>query len=73
LTSEIGVAPRSRGRATGDPLDAVDPVPAGRPDLRFEVEPHNCFACGSLSEHGMQLDLHVDGDRCWTEVELANR
>jgi acyl-coenzyme A thioesterase PaaI-like protein len=54
---------------------------AGRPreeadkpqDMRFEVAPHNCFACGSLSEHGMQLDLHVDGDRCWTELELADR
>ena len=42
-------------------------------DLRFEVEPHRCFACGSLSEHGMQLDLHVSGDRCWTELELAER
>jgi acyl-coenzyme A thioesterase PaaI-like protein len=43
------------------------------PDLRFEVEPHRCFACGSLSEHGMQLDLHVSGERCWTELELADR
>jgi acyl-coenzyme A thioesterase PaaI-like protein len=42
-------------------------------DMRFEVEPHSCFACGSLSEHGMHLDLHVDGDRCWTELELADR
>jgi acyl-coenzyme A thioesterase PaaI-like protein len=42
-------------------------------DLRFEVEPHHCFACGSLSEHGLQMDLHVDGDRCWTELELADR
>ena len=42
-------------------------------DLRFEVEPHRCFACGSLSEHGLQLDLHVDGDRCWTKLELADR
>jgi acyl-coenzyme A thioesterase PaaI-like protein len=43
------------------------------PDLRFEVEPHHCFACGSLSEHGLKLDLHVDGQRCWTEVELEER
>jgi acyl-coenzyme A thioesterase PaaI-like protein len=49
---------------TGDDLPA---------DLRFEVEPHRCFACGSLSEHGMQLDLHVSGERCWTELELAER
>jgi acyl-coenzyme A thioesterase PaaI-like protein len=42
-------------------------------DQRFEVEPHRCFACGSLSEHGMRLDLHVSGERCWTELELADR
>ena len=36
------------------------------PELLIEVEPHNCFACGALNEHGLQLDLHVDGDRCWT-------
>jgi acyl-coenzyme A thioesterase PaaI-like protein len=47
--------------------------PAAAVDLRFEVEPHRCFACGSLSEHGMQLDLHVSGERCWTELELADR
>jgi acyl-coenzyme A thioesterase PaaI-like protein len=42
-------------------------------DLRFEIVPHHCFACGSLSEHGLHLDLHVDGERCWTELELADR
>jgi acyl-coenzyme A thioesterase PaaI-like protein len=47
-----------------------DSAPA---DLRFEVEPHHCFACGSLSEHGLQLDLHVGGERCWTELTLADR
>jgi len=26
-----------------------------------------------LSEHGLHLDLHVDGNRCWTELELADR
>jgi acyl-coenzyme A thioesterase PaaI-like protein len=55
--------------ARGSRERAVDPPV----DLRFEVEPHHCFACGSLSEHGMRLDLHVDGDRCWTELELADR
>lgn len=61
MTSEIGL--RDPGVEAG----------SSPTDLRFEVEPHRCFACGSLSEHGMQLDLHVQGDRCWTEVRLADR
>ena len=43
------------------------------PELSIEVEPHNCFACGELNEHGLQLDLHVDGERCWTELTLEER
>jgi uncharacterized protein (TIGR00369 family) len=41
--------------------------------MAIEVAPHGCFACGSRNEHGIQLDLHVDGDRCWTVVALAER
>jgi acyl-coenzyme A thioesterase PaaI-like protein len=40
---------------------------------QIEVAPHRCFACGSLNEHGIHLDLHVDGDRCWTELSLPDR
>jgi uncharacterized protein (TIGR00369 family) len=39
----------------------------------FEFEPHNCFACGSLNEHGLQLDLHLGEGRSWTELALADR
>jgi acyl-coenzyme A thioesterase PaaI-like protein len=67
LTSEVSVL-AGGSRETVDARGA-----AGEMDLRFEVEPHHCFACGSLSEHGMQLDLHVSGERCWTELELADR
>jgi acyl-coenzyme A thioesterase PaaI-like protein len=42
-------------------------------ELAIEVEPHNCFACGELNEHGLHLDLHVEGDRCWTELSLPER
>jgi acyl-coenzyme A thioesterase PaaI-like protein len=45
----------------------------GPVDRRFAFEPHNCFACGSLNTNGLQLDLHVDGERCWTSVALAER
>ena len=40
---------------------------------RFEFAPHNCFACGSLNAQGMQLELHVEPGRCWTELALEPR
>ncbi len=42
---------------------------AGRP---FSFEPHRCFACGELNEHGLRLDLHTDATGCWTELTLAS-
>ena len=43
----------------------------GGEPLRFE--PHNCFACGSLNVSGLQLQLHVEGETCWTELTLPER
>ncbi len=40
---------------------------------RFELAPHNCFACGTLNQHGLQLVLHVEAGRCWTELSLERR
>jgi uncharacterized protein (TIGR00369 family) len=40
---------------------------------RIELAPHNCFACGTLNTHGLQLELHAADDRCWVELELAER
>jgi len=40
---------------------------------RIVIEPHNCFACGSLNVHGLHLELHAGGDRCWTELVLDRR
>jgi uncharacterized protein (TIGR00369 family) len=40
---------------------------------RIELAPHNCFACGTLNVHGLQLELHAGDDRCWVELTLANR
>ena len=39
----------------------------------FEFEPHNCFACGTLNEHGLRLDLHLGERRSWTELSLDPR
>ena len=35
---------------------------------RLEIAPHHCFACGTLNATGMQLDLHVEPGRSWTEL-----
>lgn len=40
---------------------------------RFELRPHNCFACGTLNEHGLRLDLHVEAGRSWVELALDRR
>lgn len=40
---------------------------------RIVLEPHNCFACGSLNVHGLHLELHAGDDRCWTELVLDSR
>jgi acyl-coenzyme A thioesterase PaaI-like protein len=49
----------------------VDAARASIP--RFELAPHNCFACGTLNEHGLQLRLHVERRRSWCEVSLDRR
>jgi acyl-coenzyme A thioesterase PaaI-like protein len=40
---------------------------------RFQFEPHNCFACGTLNEHGLHLELHMEPGRSWTELSLDPR
>ena len=40
---------------------------------RIVLEPHNCFACGTLNVHGIGLQLHAGDDRCWTELILPDR
>jgi acyl-coenzyme A thioesterase PaaI-like protein/3-methyladenine DNA glycosylase AlkD len=39
----------------------------------FTFEPHTCFACGELNEHGLHLELHASSAGCWTEIELDPR
>jgi acyl-coenzyme A thioesterase PaaI-like protein len=39
----------------------------------FPIRPHHCFACGDLNLDGLRLRLHIEGDGCWTEVELSDR
>jgi uncharacterized protein (TIGR00369 family) len=51
------------------PTQAVEAVTAST----FEFEPHNCFACGTLNEHGLRLNLHLGDRRSWTELTLDSR
>ncbi len=39
----------------------------------LDVAPHRCFACGTLNEHGLGLVLHVEAQRAWVDLELAQR
>jgi uncharacterized protein (TIGR00369 family) len=39
----------------------------------FEFEPHSCFACGELNEHGLKLQLHLEHQRSWTEFIVEDR
>ena len=40
---------------------------------RFAIEPHHCFACGTLNATGMGLVLHVERGRSWVELTLEPR
>jgi uncharacterized protein (TIGR00369 family) len=39
----------------------------------YEFDPHRCFACGELNEHGLHLELHADESGCWSELTLDER
>ena len=43
------------------------------PTARFEFTPHHCFGCGTLNTHGLQMALHLEPARSWTELELDRR
>jgi len=56
---------------TSDRAVTLDDVRIG--GSRIVLEPHNCFACGSLNVHGLHLDLHAADGTCWTELVLDRR
>ena len=39
----------------------------------YTFEPHRCFACGELNEHGLHLAIHADPEHAWTETILEQR
>jgi len=61
-------------RREADAADALlDRSRQQSPSRRFEIAPHNCFACGQLNVNGLHLDLHAADDRCWTELALPRQ
>ncbi len=63
-----------RATAAADPGQRPRRVPDVRlGGRRIELRPHACFACGDLNAHGLHLQLHAAGDRCWTELRLPDR
>ncbi len=36
------------------------------------LQPHNCFACGTLNTHGLHLALHAGDGRCWVDTVLES-
>jgi acyl-coenzyme A thioesterase PaaI-like protein len=54
----------------GSPMGTARVTIDGQP---FPIRPHHCFACGALNVEGVGLALHVEGDGCWTELELPDR
>jgi len=63
---------------TSEVARGADPGVGDGPGVMFKgrrvvLDPHHCFACGELNEHGLQLVLHTDEGRCWTELSLDRR
>jgi acyl-coenzyme A thioesterase PaaI-like protein len=57
---------------TSEATAADATVPSTIPTA-FEVGPHHCFACGTLNENGLQLQLHLEPRRSWVELALDRR
>jgi uncharacterized protein (TIGR00369 family) len=58
---------------TSEAASLLNAEPAAIEAGEFELVPHNCFACGTLNEHGLGLEIHVEPGRSWTELELKPR
>ena len=65
MTSELGSrveAGTTAGMAAGTTAEIGGQL--------FRFEPHRCFACGELNDHGLRLQLHAGAEGCWTELTL---
>lgn len=68
--------PGSRGAIAERPAEPRAERPAESTAAAWaplDFRPHNCFACGTLNEHGLRLVIHVEPDRSWTELTLGRQ
>jgi acyl-coenzyme A thioesterase PaaI-like protein len=74
-TTEAAARQAARARRRSTPTDgATSKRPVRRDRIgAFEFEPHRCFACGELNEHGLHLTIHTDPGGSWTETTLDQR
>ena len=75
MTSDLAVADRAAPGTPGTRAAGSRSAAADRPSplADFDFEPHRCFACGELNEHGLQLRLHASAEGCWTELAVDER
>ena len=72
MTSETAAPERVRGAGVRGRARGTSPMRRDR-DGAFDFEPHRCFACGELNEHGLHLAIHTDPTGSWTETTLEPR
>jgi acyl-coenzyme A thioesterase PaaI-like protein len=71
VTSRDTVPGAALGGSRTGPIKGTGPIKRDQ-DGPFQFEPHRCFACGELNEHGLHLELHTDPDGSWVETTLAS-
>ena len=72
MTSEAPAPQRARETASRGRARGAVPMRRDR-EGAFDFEPHRCFACGELNEHGLHLAIHTDPTGSWTETTLEQR
>ncbi len=80
-TATAPTAAAQAGAQAASAAEAAGPAVLGPPTIQpavlryedFRIRPHNCFACGELSEVGLHLKLNLEPGRCWTELEMPRR
>ena len=70
MTSEAPAASAKAAARSAAAASQTGPMRRDR-DGAFEFEPHRCFACGELNEHGLHLELHTGPDGAWVETQIA--
>jgi uncharacterized protein (TIGR00369 family) len=75
--SDPATAPRRTRIEVVEPAPYADPAETPQGALLsysdYRLRPHNCFACGELSETGLHLQLRLSVGHCATELVLGRQ